>query len=407
MKILMLSPRTPCEKGKADSMTVYYLIQYLHKKGHQIYLITFAPQTEYEGDNLKELNTYCETVEMIPLNHLAAKWRVASRILNPRPMQVNYYSSQKMRRRVKQVLADFKPDCVYAHLIRTAEFIKNKNLPVFLCMQNSQTLNYGRLVQNDKNIFRKIMYLIEYHKVKKYEPLIASQFQKTSLISKYDKQSIDPGNRMKNISLYASGIDFDYYSRPFMVEKKPYSMVMNGDFGTPTNICAAIYFLNEIYPLIKAKIPECTVIFVGRDSDKNLKKYAGKDILLTGRVEDIRPYLHAAEIAINPVTVAAGQQNKTLVSMAARLPVVSTIIANEGIQAINKKQILIATNPQQFADKTIELFLNDNLRAQIAVGGYYFVKNQWNLETRYAKIEAGLLSIVHKIPEYEVPFQLI
>jgi len=373
MKILILSPRTPCEKGKADSMTVYYLIQFLHKKGHQIHLITFAPQTAYEADNLKELDEYCDVVDVIPLNHLAAKWRVASRILNPKPMQVNYYASQKMQRKVEQVLADFEPDCVYAHLIRMAEYVRQIEPPKMLAMQIAQTLNYARLVKYDTNVFRRLMYATEYKKIKHYEAQIAHQFDRVLLISKFDKAAIDPDNQLNNVEFCPHGIDVDYYGEPLGLDKKPYSIVMNGDFGTPTNIQAATYFLKEIFPLIQSKIEACQVTFAGRDSDKNLQQFIGGNIRLTGRVEDIRPYLQEAQVAINPVKIAAGMQNKTLVSMAAALPVISTSIANEGIQAMPNEEILIADTPQEFAEAVLRLFVDADLHKKIAKGGYQFV----------------------------------
>lgn len=398
MKILILSPRTPCEKGKADSMTVYYLIQFLHKKGHQIHLITFAPQTVYEADNLKELGEYCETVDVLPLNHLAAKWRVASRILNPKPMQVNYYASQKMRRKIAQVLADFEPDCVYAHLIRMAEYVRQIETPKMLAMQIAQTLNYARLVKYDTNIFRRLMYATEYKKIKYYEAQIARQFDRVLLISKFDKTAIDPDNQLNNVEFCPHGIDVDYYGEPLGLDKKPHSIVMNGDFGTPTNIQAATYFMKEIFPLILSKIEICQLTFAGRDSDKNLQQFAGKNITLTGRVEDIRPYLQEAQVAINPVKIAAGMQNKTLVSMAAGLPVVSTSIANEGIQAMPDEEILIADTPQQFADAVLRLFSGADLREKITKGGYQFVQEKWNLEVHHAKLEEVLKSMVNSLP---------
>lgn len=394
MKVLVLAPRTPCEKGKADSFTVYYLIQYLYKKGHQIHLITYTPQTIYEADNLKELDTWCESVNLIPLNDFVSKAKVITRLFNANPLQINYYFYGKFKDKVNQVISDVKPDCVYAHLIRMAEYVKDSKLPKLLAMQIAQTLNYGRLIQHDKNILRRILYGIEYEKIKKYEYHIAQRFDKVLLISKHDKAAIDPDNQLKNVHFCPHGIDVDYYSAQLALSKKPHSLIMNGDFGTPTNIQAATYFIKEIFPLVKEKIPACTLTFAGRDSDHNLQKFSTEDIILTGRVEDMRPYLQAAEIAINPVKIAAGMQNKTLVSMATGLPVVSTSIANEGIQAVNNKEILLADTAAEFADKIIQLFSNPSLYKEIKNGGQQFVHNKWNLEVHHLKLERILTSLI-------------
>jgi len=393
MKVLILSPRTPCAKGKADSMNVYYLIQYLHEKGHRIHLITCTPQISYEWDNMNELEIYCESIDLIPLSKIASNLKVVRHIFDEKPLQVHYYYYKSFEEQVHKVIDRFKPDCIYAHLIRMAEYLKNVDTPKLLGMLNGQSLNYGRLVEHDKNVFRRFMYFIEYRKVKKYEPYIAKQFDKVTLISKYDQLAIDPDNELDNVHLCPCGIDFDYYSTDLGLDKKPFLMVMNGDFGTPTNIHAAAYFMDEIYPLVKAKVKQCSMVFAGRDSDTNLKAFANEHVTLTGRVDDIRPYLQSADIAVNPIKIAAGQQNKTLVSMAAGLPVVSTSIANEGIQAKDNKEILLADTPQQFADKIVQLMSDTTQKKRIINGGFQFVKNNWNLHIHHEKLERILISI--------------
>lgn len=386
----------PCAKGKADSMNVYYLIRYLCAKGHQVHLVTYSPQEIYELDNLEEMYGICKSVNIVKLSKQMSYRKVLFGLLDCRPLQVNYYYYEKFEAKVKAVVAKIQPDCIYAHLIRTAEFLKDIRIPKLLAMINGQSLNYKRLIAHDKNIFRLFLYSLEYWKVRNYEPNIARKFDKVTLISNYDKQAIDPDNQLNNIVFCPNGIDVDYYAESLGVEKKDYTVVINGDFGTPTNILAATYFVKEIFPLIQAKIKNSQVVFVGRDSDKNLRQFAAENVTLTGRVEDIRPYVQGAQVAINPVKIAAGMQNKTLVSMASGLPVVSTSIANEGIQAVPDEEILIADTPQEFSDAVLRLFTDADLHKKIAKGGYQFVREKWNLEVHHARLEGALKSIIKK-----------
>ena len=109
---------------------------------------------------------------------------------------------------------------------------------------------------------------------------------------------------------------------------------MNGDFGVPTNIDGALHFYKDIFPMVRAAIPDAKLWLVGRNPHPSIEKLAqDKSVIVTGRVADIRPYLQQADVGIAPMRVAAGLQNKILVSLASRLPLVSTQIANEGIGA--------------------------------------------------------------------------
>jgi len=398
MKILILSSRTPCAKGKADSINVYYLIRYLSAQGHQIHLITYSPQEIYESGNLEEIRDMCKSVSIIKLSKQVSYVKVLFNLLDYRPLQVNYYYYKKFKEQVRGVIAKIQPDCIYAHLIRTAEFLDDVRIPKLLAMINGQSLNYQRLIIHDKDIFRQFLYGVEYRKIRNYEPIIAQKFDRVTLVSDYDRHAIDPDNQLNNIVLCPNGVDVDYYAESLDIEKKSYSMVMNGDFGTPTNIQAATYFMKEIFPFIQSRNKNCRVIFAGRESDKNLRQFAAENITLTGRVEDIRPYLQMAQIAINPVKIAAGMQNKTLVSMASGLPVVSTSIANEGIQAAPDEEILIADTPQEFADAVLRLFADADLHKKITKGGYQFVQEKWNLEVHHAKLERVLKSIAINQP---------
>lgn len=394
MKILALSSRTPCKKGKADSRTVFYLLAHLAKKGHQVELVCFEPQEDYERHDIKELRGMCSRVHIVPLNKSMAYFQVIKSLPNSVPLQSSYYKDRAFGQRVDRVMETFQPDCIYSHLIRTSEYVKDKAIPKMLGMQIAQTLNYKRYLEYDNNILRKIFFGIEYRKVRDYEPMITQHFDKVLLISPHDKKALEGNKTINNIEFCPHGIDVQYFMDYDTPIKTPNSIVMNGDFGTSTNIHAAEYFINQIFPTIQKAIPDCQVTFTGRSSDKALAKYASAYIKLTGRVEDIRPHICQAQVAINPVMIGAGMQNKTLVSMACGVPVVSTEIANEGISALPDHEIIIANEPMDFAEQVIALLQNPIRRQQIANNAKSFVAKKWNFDVHHDVLEEILLGMV-------------
>ena len=395
LKILIVSPRLPNPKGKADSMTVYFMCKFFAQQGHDVFLIAFDSIEEESESLINDLNKFCYKVKTTPLSKWKSKLKVAMKFFSEIPAQSHYYQYSQMGRVIKQSYKIFKPDFIYGHLIRVSEYLKDiENTPKILGMQIAQSLNLERLVKHERNYLVRFFYKMECKKVKAYEPHIIPKFDRVLLISPHDKKAIDPQNALQNVFFNPHGIDVAYYASYKQTQKIPNSIVMNGDFGTPTNIDAILFFYEEIYPLIKKEIPDVNLWIVGRNPAPPVRRLGNEQgINVTGRVDDIRPYLHQAMVAIDPLRVGAGLQNKILVSMAASLPVVSTPIGNEGINASLGDVILIGNDVKEFADKVVYLLKNEDARMRIGKNAQEYMFKYWTWEYHFKKLEEMLLNL--------------
>ena len=390
MKILIVSPRFPFAQGKADSMTVFYLIKYLHARKHKIILATFDNNERFSQEERTLLKDMCVETFVIKL----IKWKVGLRMLanvvKEDPFQVAYYNDQLMKRKVDELVEKHQPDVIYAHLIRAAHYIKNHtNYSRVLAMQIAQTLNYRRLIQHERNWMRKIFYTSEYKRVTKMEKQVINDFDRLLLISPADTKAIAQDQASKKIFYSPHGIDVAYFSEDLKQQRLEDVIVMNGDFGTPTNIDGVLYFYNKIYPLIKATRPNIQLWLVGRNPVKEILDLA-KDasVTVTGKVPDIRPYLQQATVGIAPLRAAAGLQNKILVSLASQLPLVATPIANEGISAPLGDVILVAEGPEKFAASILHLLNNKKERTRIGKNAIAYMEANWTWEFHFEKLES-------------------
>src|SRR5204863_8321585 len=122
------------------------------------------------------------------------------------------------------------------------------------------------------------------------------------------------------------------------------------------NIDGVCYFAEDVFPLVRQKIPNAKFIIVGSDPSRRireLQRIAG--ISVTGHVADVRTYLEDAAVSIAPLRIARGTQNKILESMAMGIPVITTPQAAKGIQAIPGHHMLVAEHAPSFAEKVIEV----------------------------------------------------
>lgn len=397
MKILIISPRLPHAHGKADSITVYHIAKYL-SQSHDVCIACFY-ENEKELFHLADLKEFCTDVRPVPLKKWKTKLNMALSLFNSdMPLQTAYYADREMQRTVEDMLKEHQPDIAYAHLIRMAEYLKNKeSVKRVLAMQISQTLNYRRMISYIKLTFYKILYNLEYKKVRHYEPQITRHFDSCLLISKYDKESFDDHETIDNIFYSPHGLDVEYYTKMENTEKED-AILFCGVLETPTNIDAIMYFYDHIYQLVKKRIPDVKLYLVGKKPPKVISKIAEKDhsVIVTGFVEDIRPYYSRIKVGIDPLRIGAGLQNKLLIGMSMEQPMVCTSIANEGIAAENGRHLLIADDPKSFSDAVVELMLDEKKAKTISQQARNFIQQRWTWEYYLQQLEEHLIKLAEK-----------
>ena len=125
--------------------------------------------------------------------------------------------------------------------------------------------------------------------------------------------------------------------------------------------------------------------FVGTAPPREIDNAAKTDgqVKVTGFVEDVRPYIREAAVMVVPIRIGSGTRLKILDAMAMGKAVVSTSVGCEGLNVDNGKNILIADEPEIFADKTIELLKNTNKRVNLEKNATELAKTyDWDLITQ-------------------------
>ncbi len=148
------------------------------------------------------------------------------------------------------------------------------------------------------------------------------------------------------------------------VKPVPHSLVFTGSMDWLPNDDAIRYFTREIMPLVKNKVPDVTLTVVGRNPAPALVDLSKEDssLIITGRVDDVRPYMENAAAYIVPLRIGGGTRLKIFEAMAMEKAVVSTTIGAEGLPLTNGVELLLADEPATFADAVVRV-LTDNAYA--------------------------------------------
>jgi hypothetical protein len=192
------------------------------------------------------------------------------------------------------------------------------------------------------------------------------------------------------ISVIPNGVDLEYFqsSRRAGPGYIPNRLVFTGNMSYRPNVDAVQHFAAEVLPRIRREIPDVQLCIVGMDPSAAVRRLADGDrVVVTGRVDDVRPYFDSAAVAIAPLRVARGLQNKVLEAMAMRVPVVASPAAFAGISAVAGRDLVVASQPEEFSNAVVTLLRDPAARERFAAAGRSCVETNHNWSQLLERLE--------------------
>ena len=194
------------------------------------------------------------------------------------------------------------------------------------------------------------------------------------------------------------GTDKEYESRK--------DIVFVGGFQHTPNIDAVKFFVVEIMPILRKKIPGVRFYAVGSNPSQDIKDLECEDVIVTGYIENLSELLGKMRVSVAPLRYGAGIKGKIGTSMAAGLPVVATTLGSEGMSLTDQENILIADGAMNLADSITRLYNNKNLWNLLSRNGIEFSKAKWGAEASLHTMKNILyqigIELDKKIPQQKV-----
>jgi glycosyltransferase involved in cell wall biosynthesis len=394
MNLLVLSSRSPWPPAMADAMTVDRLVRFLVERGHAVDLVCFVAG-DVEDRRLREgLGSVCREIETVRLPTWRSYASTALTLVGGLPMQVQYFRSSAMRAAVERRVATGDHDVVYTHLIRMTEYTRRLSLPKVAGLVVSQALNYERMLAHVSDPFRKAFYGLEAAKVRSYEAELCADYDRVLLCGPADVEAIARTAPVPNAVICAHGQDFPPLPRVREAAREPGSIVITGVMSTYTNVDAVRWFAREIFPRIGREIPGAAFWIVGRNPQRVVQAlHRPPRVIVTGEVPDVADWLCRAQVAVAPLRIAAGMQNKLVQAMGCELPVVATAAANEGIRATPDEHLLVRDDSDGFACAVADLLRDAGERERLGRAARRFVDAHWTWEAHFEKLEKVLREV--------------
>jgi len=376
MKILMLTPYLPFPLHSGGQIRSYNLLKKLSQK-HQITLFSFI-RSDQEKTHLKELKKFCHDVRVFKRRQAWDLRNVLISIFSPYPFLVSIYLSRTLRRVLKKELSTGQYDLIHAETFYVMPNLgTTENIPILLVEQTIEYLVYQNFVENFKVFFLKPLLYFDVLKIKLWEKYFWKKATRLAAMSAPDKHIMQ--QTVKDVDVVANGIDIKYFAQTQIKPPKTPTVLFVGNFKWLPNKDAAVFLAKDIWPLIQAKLPQAKLWIVGRNPTKEILKLAQMpNVTVTGDIKDIRTAFGQASVLLAPIRNGRGTKYKVLEAMASQVPVVTTQLGIEGVEAVNNQSVLVAEGAQALAQKTIQVLTNKSLAQKLAVKAKKLVYDKYN-----------------------------
>ena len=392
MKLLFLANRTPFPPYRGDKLKIYNLARRLSKK-HELHLLTFA-QNEEDLSYKAELEKVFKEVHFIylpkwrsALNCLTAAWRSL-------PVQVLYFQSAAMRKKVKEVLAQNDFDAVHVQHLRMSPYLAtDKSIPRILDLPDAFSLYWERRKAMPRNIFIKAFEAMEQRRVLRYEPVMSS-YDLSLACSEEDVAYLRETHHVSNLQLLPNGVDLDTFSGKVHDYSHNQTLLFTGNMDYAPNVDAVVYFVQDILPLIRQQFPAVKFIIAGQRPVPKVQELASENVLVTGFIKDLATVYNDASIVVAPLRFGAGTQNKVLEAMAMAVPVVCSNIGFKGLGIESGEGAYMETTAPAFASRVITLLQDATLRETVGKKGQEIIRSRFSWDSITARLEGYFTQII-------------
>jgi polysaccharide biosynthesis protein PslH len=353
MRILFLAHRLPYPPNKGDKIRSFRELAAM-SRSHEVDLFSFYDQPE-DADYFTDVRRYCRELYAEKVSWPRSRAQALLALALGRPFTPAYFHSPSMAQRIRQALESRHYDLVFAYSSSMAPYLESaRHLPRVLDMVDVDSDKWTQFAEHARPP-ASWLWSAEGRRLAASERLWAKEFSLTLLSTSAEAQIMEQASPGARIEAFENPIDVKFFD-PAVVETtpgiralQPY-IIFTGSMDYFPNVDAVTYFYREVFPAIRADIPNARFVIAGRNPSRAVRQLSSdSSVHVTGTVTDVRPYLRGASVAIAPLRVARGVQTKILEAMCMGLPVAASGKAAMALPAGLIREVQVEDDPQRLA----------------------------------------------------------
>ena len=349
--LLFLSHRIPYPPDKGEKIRAWHFFLRLART-HRMHLGCFLDDPA-DRAHVAELRRHCADLKIIEIDRTRQKLLSVLRVRPGRPLTLGYFADAGLRGWTRQKIAG-GIDRAFVYCSAMAPYLMGAaGVRRVLDMVDIDSAKWGEYAARAPWPARAV-WAREARTLLAFERAAAQDFDRTLFVSEAEADAFHrlAPESASRVGWMDNGVDLETFS-PAHAFPAPFagtSIVFTGTMDYWPNVDAVTWFADAVLPAVHARHPGATFVIVGANPAPAVRKLADRrNIVVTGRVADVRPYLAHAALVVAPLRIARGIQNKVLEAMAMGRPVLATPQAFEGLRAVPGRDLLVGADAAALA----------------------------------------------------------
>jgi len=393
LKILVLTPQFPYPPHQGTTIRNYNLISFLAER-HAVHLLSFGDPGRSQDTPLHNL---CPRVQVVSPTQRAKRQRLTGLFLSRLPDMAQRLPSPQFRSALAATLEREDPDVVQVEGIELAQYLfqaaaergpgRQRPLLVF-DDHNAEYVLQQRAFETDIRRPRRWIgaaySFVQWQRLRDYERRACLAADRVVAVSDTDAMALRQLEPSLSPAVVPNGVDMAFYTAPSPTldarqAPGPNDLVFTGKMDFRPNVDAVSWFVQEVLPQLRLKNPESRFWIVGQNPHPRLAALANHPgVVVTGWVEDVRPYIAAAGVYVVPLRIGGGTRLKVLEAMAMGKAIVSTRLGCEGFDLAPDRELALADTPPEFVSAVLALLGDAGRREQMGRAARRFAESRYD-----------------------------
>ena len=383
MHILWLKTELLHPVDKGGKIRTYNMLKEL-KRDHRVTYLTLDDGAAGVAERESAFE-YCDELVCVP--HQPREKFTAGfysellfNLASPLPYAIKKYESAQMRAEIIKRVEAGKIDLVVCDFLAPASNVPFAvGCPTVLFQHNVEAMIWQRHYEVQSNPLKKAYLFRQWRKMRAYERRMCRLFDAVVAVSSEDREQMQNEYGVASVFDVPTGVDTNFFRPSGNEQPDAHNIVFTGSMDWLPNEDAISYFTEQIMPRIKLAIPDATLTVVGRNPYPSLLELAKRDssVVVTGRVDDVRPYMERAAAYVVPLRIGGGTRLKIYEAMAMEKAIVSTTIGAEGLPIKDGAELLLADTAEAFADAVVSVLKDTPLANALGTRAAATVREQF------------------------------
>lgn len=401
IRILFFAFRKPYPLDDGSALRTYNICKSLTERGNRVFLAYFNQKEEHLTSDEDIINKVVEETLLLkfPDFYDQIYGKLYKILLSLHPFSHIPFKPRgisTIQGNLKNFIETHNIDIIHLRDSTTGlSLIDFHETSKLLDLTDSMSLALKREMREEKDFRKKMWSYLLYNWCRGIEKTLLKDSDIATVVSPADKEMLKSLYRKASIEVIPNGVDINYFSPKDRVDEEYPCVLFHGTMAFLPNIQAVKYIYNEIFPIIKSKVPETKFLIVGSNPVDEIKSLGNrKGVIVTGYVDDIREYISKASVVLVPMKSGCGIKNKILEAMAMEKPVVTNPMGAEALSEEAKKCLLIEETADEIANHVINLLRDGEKRIELGKKGREIVMEEYTWDKVAEKYEKLYMELI-------------